>query len=67
MISKKKNNSPFIEPWLNVPQVAMHLCVSKETVYRMLDRKTIPCHRIGKLWRFKASEVDKAVVSGRFE
>jgi len=66
MNSKKKNNYT-IEPWLNVPQVAKHLGVSKETIYRMLDRKTIPCHRIGKLWKFKASEVDKAVVSGRFE
>lgn len=68
VISRAKvESTKFIEPWLNVPQVAKHLGVSKETVYRMLDRKTIPCHRIGKLWKFKASEVDKAVVSGRFE
>lgn len=62
-----KKNTNYTEPWLSVPQVANHLGISKETVYRMLDRKLIPCHRIGKLWKFKASEVDKAVVSGKFK
>lgn len=62
-----KKNTNYTEPWLSVPQVANHLGISKETVYRMLDRKLIPCHRIGKLWKFKASEVDRAVVNGKFK
>jgi excisionase family DNA binding protein len=52
------------EPWLSVQQIAAHLGVSKETIYRWLDKEKIPVHRIGKLWRFKASEVDEWVKSG---
>lgn len=53
-----------IEPWLSVQEIAQHLTVSKETIYRWLDRKQIPAHRIGRLWRFKATEVDKWVMQG---
>jgi excisionase family DNA binding protein len=53
-----------IEPWLSVQEIAQHLTVSKETIYRWLDRKQIPAHRIGRLWRFKATEVDNWVMQG---
>lgn len=52
------------EPWSSVEEIAKHLGVSKETIYRWLRRETIPAHRIGKLWKFKASEVDKWVQEG---
>lgn len=52
------------ERWLSVEEIAAHLGVSKETVYRWIDRGRIPAHRIGRLWKFKASEVDSWVVSG---
>lgn len=53
-----------VEPWYSVEQIARHLGVSKETVYRWLEKGKIPAHRIGKLWKFKASEVDEWVRSG---
>ena len=52
------------ERWLSVEEIAVHMGVSKETVYRWLERGKIPAHRIGKLWKFKASEVDQWVKSG---
>ena len=52
------------ERWLSVEEIAVHMGVSKETVYRWLERGKIPAHRIGKLWKFKASEVDEWVRSG---
>lgn len=52
------------EPWSSVEEIAKHLGVSKETIYRWLRREAIPAHRIGKLWKFKASEVDKWVQAG---
>ncbi len=33
--------------WLTVEQIAAHLQVSKETIYRWLDRGKIPAHRVG--------------------
>lgn len=52
------------EPWLSVEEIARHLGISKETVYRWLEKGRIPARRIGKLWKFKASEVDEWVSSG---
>ena len=57
-----------VERWLSVEEIAGHLGVSKETVYRWLEKedekKKIPSHRIGRLWKFKASEVDAWVRDG---
>ena len=53
-----------LEPWFSVEEIARHLGVSKETIYRWLERKTVPAHRMGKLWKFKASEVDEWVKAG---
>jgi excisionase family DNA binding protein len=52
------------EPWLSVEEIANHLGVSKETIYRWLDKGRIPSHRMGKLWKFKSAEVDAWVRSG---
>lgn len=46
------------EPWASVEQVANHLGVAKDTVYRWIDSKGLPAHRIGRLWKFKLSDVD---------
>ena len=53
-----------IEPWYSVEEISRHLGVSKETIYRWLERKVIPAHRMGKLWKFKPSEVDQWITSG---
>lgn len=53
-----------LEPWLSVEEISRYLAVSKETIYRWLDKEMIPAHRIGKLWRFKPSEVDDWVMYG---
>ncbi len=53
-----------VEKWLSVEEIADHLKISKETVYRWLEKGRIPAHRVGKQWRFKPSEVDEWVKSG---
>ena len=52
------------EPWVSVEDVARHLGVAKDSVYRWIEGKGLPAHRIGRLWKFKLSEVD-AWVRGR--
>jgi excisionase family DNA binding protein len=54
----------YREPWLSVDHIATHLGISKETVYRWLERKRIPAHKIGRQWKFKISEVDQWVRDG---
>jgi len=55
------------ERWLSVEEIGTHLGVSKETIYRWLDKKKIPAHRVGRLWKFKATEVDKWIKNGGAE
>lgn len=52
------------ERWLGVEEIARHIGVAPITIYRWLELKKISAHRIGKLWKFKASEVDRWVRSG---
>lgn len=53
------------ERWLSVSEIADHLGVSKDTIYRLLDNRKIPAHRIGKFWKFKEKEVDDWVMAGK--
>ena len=55
------------ERWLNVDEIAQHLGIAPITIYRWLEKGGIPSHRVGKLWRFKASEVDSRVGTGGAE
>lgn len=55
------------ERWLSVEEIAAHLGVSKETIHRWLAKEKIPAHRVGKLWKFKSSEVDNWVTKGEAE
>ena len=52
------------ERWVGVDEVAAHLAVNKDSVYRWIERKGLPAHRVGRLFRFKLSEVDKWVRVG---
>lgn len=52
------------EPWAAVDDVARHLGVSHDTVYRWIDGKGLPAHKLGRLWKFKLSEVDDWVRAG---
>ena len=46
------------EKWSSLDEIAEHLGVSKDTVYRWIANKKMPAHKIGRLWKFKVSEVD---------
>ena len=52
------------EPWVSVDQVASHLGVAKDTVYRWIQAKSLPAQRVGRLWKFKLSDVDRWVMNG---
>ena len=52
------------EQWVSVEQVAQHLNVKAFTIYKWLERKDMPAHKVGRLWRFKISDVDHWVRAG---
>lgn len=52
------------EPWVSVDEVSAHLGVAKDTIYRWIENRGLPAHRVGRLWKFKLSEVDAWVERG---
>ena len=53
------------ERWLSVDEIAAHLGIKPPTVYKWIDRKNMPAHKVGRLWKFRAKEIDKWVESGK--
>jgi excisionase family DNA binding protein len=53
------------EKWSSIDELAKHLQVHKDTIRLWIKKGDIPAHKIGKLWRFKISEVDGWVRSGK--
>ena len=47
------------ESWVDISEVAAHLQVARESVYRWVDSKGFPAHRVGRLLRFRLTEVDE--------
>lgn len=44
---------------MTVEDLASYLNLSKETVYKMVQKKKIPAMKIGNQWRFKKTSIDK--------
>ena len=51
--------------WVSVEEIAEYLGVSKDTVYGWISKKDMPAHKVGRLWKFKADEVDLWVRTGK--
>ncbi len=71
MIAPKAADDPsssgvdvMADRWLSVEEIAEYLGVSKDTVYTWITKRRMPAHRIGRLWKFKADEIDSWVKSG---
>lgn len=52
------------ERWLTVDDICKYLNVSNETVYKWIEQRAMPGHRVGRRWMFKQDEVDEWVRSG---
>ncbi|MGN7157460.1 helix-turn-helix domain-containing protein [Dietzia cercidiphylli] len=46
------------EPWVSADVIAEHLGVTKDSIYGWIANKSMPAHRVGRLWKFKVTEVD---------
>lgn len=47
--------------WLSVDEIGTYLGVKRDTVYKWISEKTMPAHKIGRLWKFKTNEIDEWV------
>ena len=53
------------EKWSSLEEIAEHLGVSKDTIRNWIKKAVIPHRRVGKQYKFKISEVDAWVDSGK--
>ncbi len=45
-------------PLLTLEELATYLRVTEKTIYRLLDKKSIPATRVGRQWRFDQELID---------
>ena len=57
-------NLSVTERWLSLEEIAIHLGMSKVTLYKWIESGKIPGHKVGRNWKFKISEVDAWVLRG---
>ncbi|KJS30573.1 MAG: transcriptional regulator [Desulfatitalea sp. BRH_c12] len=50
--------------WLSVDEIAVHLGIKRDTVYKWIGERKMPGHKIGRLWKLDKKEVDDWVKSG---
>ncbi len=53
------------ERWLSVDEIEVHLGVNPDTICKWITRKSMPAHKVGRLWKFKVAEVDEWIRSGK--
>lgn len=53
------------EKWVSLEEIAVHTGLSKDTIRNYIKRGVIPFYRIGKQYKFKISEIDSWVESGK--
>lgn len=50
--------------WMTIMEIAEYLKVSRETILNWINKKNMPAHKAGKLWRFDMNEVDEWIKTG---
>jgi len=56
-----------IERWYSMKEICGHLGIGRDTVLKWINEKQMPAQKIGRLWKFKVSDVDTWVKSGGAE
>lgn len=47
------------DKWLTIDQIADHLQVSKEKIYKLCQKGRMPASKFGGQWRFQRQVVDR--------
>ena len=51
--------------WVSVTEIAEHLGIKKDTVYKWVRTRNMPSHKVGRLLKFQIQEVDQWVRDGK--
>ena len=53
-----------IENWVTLKDVQSYLGVRRETILAWIAKRNLPAYKVGRLWKFKLSEIDNWIRSG---
>lgn len=53
------------EKWSSLEEAAEYLGVSKDTIRNWIKKDAIPAHKVGRFWKFRFSEIDEWIKSGK--
>ena len=53
-----------VENWVTVKDVQAYLGVGRETILQWISKRNMPAYKVGRMWKFKLSQVDEWIRSG---
>ena len=53
------------ENYIGIDEAALFLNIKPVTLRKWIKEQNVPAHKIGKQWKFKRSELEEWVKSGR--
>lgn len=53
-----------IEKWSTLKEVQEYLGVGRETMLQWIAKRNMPAYKVGRLWKFKLSDIDEWIRSG---
>jgi excisionase family DNA binding protein len=51
------------DKWTGLAEIADYIGVSKDTIRNWIKNSNMPAHKVGRLWKFKKSEVDQWIAT----
>ena len=51
------------DKWLSVNEIADYLGVKRDTIYKWINRKQLPGHKVGRLWKIRKKDVDDWILN----
>jgi len=52
------------ERWLTVGDISKYLKISNETIYKWIEKRGMPAHKVGRRWMFKRVQIDEWIEAG---
>lgn len=53
------------ERWYSTKEICAYLGVSRDTLLVWINEKDMPASKVGRSWKFKLSEIDEWIKSGK--
>lgn len=58
-------NTVQSDRWYSMKEICEYLGTGRDTVLSWINEKHMPAHKVGRMWKFKTSEVDQWIKDGK--